>query len=219
VMGESIYTADERARMTKPHGLNTPFADVMPSLSAEQYAELKSGIEQSGLAISILVDEDNNIIDGHHRYRACSELGVEFRTELISGIGDHQAKRMKIRALNLAVRNLSVADRERLRREQKDDALRLLASGRGIREVGKLVGRPQSTIHRWKEAVSVPPEHSPQPKTTNNKPSPTKATNDTNVKKNGDSKMTSDDATALKQRVLGLHRSGIGNRAEPGNDQ
>ena len=50
--------------------LGTPFADVMPALPNDKYEALKADIEQAGLIKSIVVDENNNILDGHHRYRA-----------------------------------------------------------------------------------------------------------------------------------------------------
>lgn len=134
--------------------LNTPFSDVMPALSAEKYAALKADIEQAGLTKSILVDEDNNIIDGHHRYKACSELGIAVKIEPVAGIGSEQDKRLRIIALNLTQRDISAADRRRLSDEQKNHAMHLLGSGRRVAEVARLVGRPIQTVYDWSVAAT-----------------------------------------------------------------
>lgn len=179
----------------------------MPALSSDGYAALKSDIEQAGLSKAILVDEHDNIIDGHHRYRACLELGVQARTERITGIGDDRDKRIRILALNLAARALTSEDRKRLDSERKRLALGLLADGRSLREVSRLVGKPHSTVIGWRDTAGRS-DHSPQtPKmTTQNAP---------NTSKNGASfnkrsgPVTREDAIALKQKVLELHSGGM----------
>jgi hypothetical protein len=53
-----------------------PLAELIPPMTAEEYAEHKADIESNGLLSSITLYEDK-ILDGRHRYRACSELGIE----------------------------------------------------------------------------------------------------------------------------------------------
>jgi transposase len=150
------------------------------------------------------VDEENNILDGHHRYRACNELEVDVRTELCSGIGDIDAKRLRIIALNLAERALSKADRERLDGERKRLALKMLGEGRGPREVGRLVGRPHTTIIGWRDSAGRADQSAQPSNTTENVVS--------NIMEN-----TSDigniakpsDAISQKQKALELAASGL----------
>lgn len=154
-MGAKIYTlneADQAARFVAAHQLRTPFSDVMPRLSDDAYEKLKSDIEQNGLNKAILVDEDSNILDGHHRYRACTELGIPPRTEAYGGLRNNADKRTRIIALNLLTRELSPKDRKRLSDEQKRRALEMLAADISISEVSKLVGRPRTTIIGWRDA-------------------------------------------------------------------
>lgn len=137
----------------QPTILGTLFSDVIPPLSPEEYAALKADIEQNGLVKSILVDENNNILDGHHRYRACSELGMEVRTERCDGVGDEQDKRLRIITLNFIQRQMSKEDRQRLSDEQKRYAKKMLIDGRGLREIARLVGRSLSTIQGWRDSM------------------------------------------------------------------
>jgi DNA adenine methylase len=50
---------------------------LMPSYTDEQFAELKEDIRQHGVLQPIEFDTDGNLLDGHHRFRAFSELIAE----------------------------------------------------------------------------------------------------------------------------------------------
>ena len=49
---------------------------VLPDMPSEQFEALKADIAERGVLVPIDVDEQGHILDGHHRYRACVELGV-----------------------------------------------------------------------------------------------------------------------------------------------
>src|SRR5918995_1112338 len=49
---------------------------VMPPLSADEYQALKADIALRGVMVPVEYDQDGVIIDGHHRVRACQELGL-----------------------------------------------------------------------------------------------------------------------------------------------
>lgn len=57
--------------------VNPEYAKLMPPMSDEEFAELKASIQAEGQHYPIVVNEDLEILDGHHRYRACIELGIE----------------------------------------------------------------------------------------------------------------------------------------------
>jgi len=61
-----------------------PIADLMPSMSEEEYKNLIEDINVNGLIEPIYLFE-GKILDGRHRYRACVELGIEPRFEEYSG--------------------------------------------------------------------------------------------------------------------------------------
>lgn len=50
--------------------------DILPELLPEEYISLKQSIADHGVEVPIIVDETGKTIDGHHRERACDELGI-----------------------------------------------------------------------------------------------------------------------------------------------
>jgi len=79
---------------------------VLPDLADEEYQALKSDIAENGVQVDIAVDEDGKIIDGHHRVRACNELGIEdYPRTVYPGLSD-QEKRDLAYKLNLQRRQV-----------------------------------------------------------------------------------------------------------------
>ena len=86
---------------------------VMPPLSAEEYQELYDDIKANGVLVPILVDEDEVIIDGHHRAKIANELGIPCPEELVSAKSE-QEKRSIAFNLNLKRRHLNREQRRAL---------------------------------------------------------------------------------------------------------
>jgi ParB-like chromosome segregation protein Spo0J len=57
--------------------ISTEYDKLLTKMSEEEFAELKNSIQAEGQHYSIIVNEDLEVLDGHHRYRACIELGLE----------------------------------------------------------------------------------------------------------------------------------------------
>jgi len=57
--------------------LNSEYDRLLPKMSEEEFAELKKSIQTDGQHYPIIVNEDLEVLDGHHRFRACIELGIE----------------------------------------------------------------------------------------------------------------------------------------------
>jgi ParB-like chromosome segregation protein Spo0J len=61
--------------------INPEYASLVPKLSPEKFESLRQSIkEANGLSYPIIVNQDGIILDGHHRYKACQELGIEPNT-------------------------------------------------------------------------------------------------------------------------------------------
>lgn len=56
--------------------VNSQYEKLVSRLSSEEYASLKKSIKEDGLWMPILVNPDGEILDGHHRFRACLELNI-----------------------------------------------------------------------------------------------------------------------------------------------
>lgn len=86
---------------------------VMPPLASDEYQELYEDIRQNGVLVPVLEDEDGVIIDGHHRSRIASELGIPCPVETISGKSDEEKRGMAF-TLNLKRRHLNREQRRAL---------------------------------------------------------------------------------------------------------
>lgn len=52
------------------------YASLVPELSPQEYESLRQSIKENGLYVPIVVNQNGTILDGHHRNRACKELGI-----------------------------------------------------------------------------------------------------------------------------------------------
>jgi ParB-like chromosome segregation protein Spo0J len=57
--------------------LNPEYERLLPQMSEEEFADLKASIASEGQHYPIIVNEDLEVLDGHHRFRACTELGID----------------------------------------------------------------------------------------------------------------------------------------------
>ena len=57
--------------------INPEYERLVSPLSVDEYETLKKSIKKDGLWIPILINAENEILDGHHRFRACQELEIQ----------------------------------------------------------------------------------------------------------------------------------------------
>ncbi len=50
--------------------LNPEYEKLLPKMSDEEFAELKISIQEEGQHYPIVVNEDLEVLDGHHRFRS-----------------------------------------------------------------------------------------------------------------------------------------------------
>jgi len=79
---------------------------VMPPLTADEYADLRADIAANGVRVPIDVTEDGEILDGHHRFEIAQELNVYCPTRVIAGLSEDE-KVAHAYSVNLARRQLS----------------------------------------------------------------------------------------------------------------
>jgi len=80
---------------------------VMPDMPPDQFRALKKDIAERGILTPIDIDESGNILDGHHRIRACEELDVTDYPSIIRPGLSEEEKRMFARKSNMMRRHLS----------------------------------------------------------------------------------------------------------------
>lgn len=91
---------------------------LLPPLSAEDYAALEADIVARGVLVPVEYDEDGNILDGHNRVRICEALGLcDWPRFIRKGLSEDE-KRAHARALNLSRRHLSAQQKRDIIEEQ-----------------------------------------------------------------------------------------------------
>lgn len=129
---------------------NAPY-QVMPPLSADDYAALEADIVKNGVLVPVEYDENGNILDGHNRVAICESLGlVDWPRFVRKGLSEEE-KRSHARSLNLARRHLSSAQKRDLietqLRETPSLSSRAIAARLGVddKTVSSVRGRLEAT--------------------------------------------------------------------------
>ncbi len=64
--------------------INLSFAELLPPLPDEQYQKLEQDILQNGCYCPIILNEDMEIVDGHHRHGLCEKHGIAYEMVVFS---------------------------------------------------------------------------------------------------------------------------------------
>ena len=121
---------------------------VMPSMPPEQFEALKADIAERGVLVPIDVDEDGHILDGHHRYRACTELGIaDFPTIVRPGLTEEE-RRIFARKSNMLRRHLSRKQVRHLIAEQLKDT-----PSWANNRIGQVLGTDSKTVKAVRESL------------------------------------------------------------------
>src|SRR5918993_2835773 len=112
-MSENITPSNRRIR------INPEYASMVPKQSPEEYESLKRSIKkENGLYVPIIVNQNGIILDGHHRYKACQELGIEPKT-LVREFKDKLDEQLFVIDCNLIRRQLNNFQRTELALKSK----------------------------------------------------------------------------------------------------
>lgn len=124
---------------------------LLGPLAQSQYESLKQSLSGDGQRVPILALRDGRILDGHHRIRACEELGLKPLVQVVD-LDDTSAFRLGL-ALNLARRHLSVEQLREIRDWQKRTYLDARRSGKTQAEAAALAGIPRQTGTWWENTL------------------------------------------------------------------
>jgi DNA modification methylase len=87
--------------------INPEYEKIVPPLTSGEYNLLKSSIKESGgNVVPIIVNKQNEILDGYHRYRACLDLGLDSKIEIIE-FSDPVSEKEFVIVINLKRRQLN----------------------------------------------------------------------------------------------------------------
>ena len=143
--------------------INPEYASLVPELSSEEFESLKQSIKKAnGLYVPIIVNQDGIILDGHHRYKACQELGIEPKT-IVREFSDRLEEQLFVIECNLIRRQLNNFQRTELALKSKpileaivkgNESLggkgdrNLTPLGRVNDRVGELAGVSRDTVRK-----------------------------------------------------------------------
>ena len=143
--------------------INPEYASLVPELSPEEFESLKQSIKKAnGLYVPIIVNQDGIILDGHHRYKACQELGIEPKT-IVREFSDKLEEQLFVIECNLIRRQLNNFQRTELALKSKpileaivkgNESLggkgdrNLTPLGRVNDRVGELAGVSRDTVRK-----------------------------------------------------------------------
>jgi AraC-like DNA-binding protein len=160
--------------------INSDIEKSTPSMTVVEYERLKQSIKEYGLKIPIEVMSDGTIIDGHHRYKACKELGIEPTYHINKDVTTIEQAKELARELNDSRRQMNLPRRilcayqtykEKLEQEAKERQLSQLKQyandrcipgnttekGRTVEKLAKQLGVSPSTLQRSFKIIEKAP--------------------------------------------------------------
>jgi len=125
---------------------------IYPELSPEEFAALRLSIATNGIIVPVEVDDDGNIVDGHHRVRAWTELRAEGvkvpeYERKVRGYANDDEKLEQALRLNQLRRHLTAEQRQEVVKE-------LRKRGWSARRIADALDVGKSTVGR--DLSSVP---------------------------------------------------------------
>ncbi|MCA0278471.1 MAG: ParB N-terminal domain-containing protein [Proteobacteria bacterium] len=91
---------------------------LLPPLSAEEYAALERSIIEHGVLVPVEYDEAGEILDGHHRVAICESLGLADWPRFVRKGLSEAEKRKLSRELNVSRRHLTTAQKQAVIEDQ-----------------------------------------------------------------------------------------------------
>jgi len=132
---------------TKTKRLQTPFADLLPPLSTEEFDALKADIKERGVQDRVWVDEDGNVLDGHHRLKCDPDAP----RRVVKGLTPAEKEAFVFKA-NFVHRNLSPEQKREAKKAMKRVALALRAEDPKKwtqKRIAAALGVAQPTVAAW----------------------------------------------------------------------
>ena len=73
-----------------------PYRTLLPPLAEGEYQALRDDIRENGVIVPVVIDEDQNVIDGEHRLKAAVETGrTDVRFDILPGLTDRHLRRLR----------------------------------------------------------------------------------------------------------------------------
>jgi ParB-like chromosome segregation protein Spo0J len=90
------------------------YQELVPEVSPADFQTLKDSIARDGLLVPIIVNKSGIVLDGHHRFKACNELGIALETIAIAEFDSELAEQKFVIDVNLRRRQLNSFQRDEI---------------------------------------------------------------------------------------------------------
>ena len=142
------------------------FVKLFPSMTEEEYQDLKEDIKLNGQIEPVLINSNNEILDGFHRSKCVSELGLNLKTTLYKGtekdylnivisknikrrmLTTNQRSLLGVKLLDLYKNDAELRRLNNLKQNQQTPNATRVSLGRSSEQAGKLVGVSHKSIER-----------------------------------------------------------------------
>lgn len=129
---------------------DTPY-QLFPALDRATEDALRESINRWGVIVPIVIDQNGQVIDGHHRKRIAGELGIYCDEQQIE-VGSEDDARAIAATLNTDRRHMDIDQRRAI-------VAHLREQGHSLRAIAGAVGVSAKTVHQDLEGVTqVTPE-------------------------------------------------------------
>jgi len=157
--------------------INPEYEKLVFPLRLDEYESLKNSIKESGLWLPIIVNLDDEILDGHHRFRACKELGIpskhavrEFENKLLEKkfVIECNLKRRHLNdyqksELGIPLQKINEEISEKNLHRSKGQGVKVASNeatlkGKSTEQTAKAIGVSRGTFERAKKVIESAPE-------------------------------------------------------------
>ena len=141
--------------MNEPLKINPKFAQIIPPLTADEFAQLEENILKLGRVTDSIKIWNGTIVDGHHRYKIIQEHpDIPYTTEEISFDSEHEAIVWMCSA-QLGCRNITEANRQYLVGKRYDAEKNINGGDRRSEQVKSVVQiGPLKSSHVTREKIA-----------------------------------------------------------------
>ncbi|WP_320188884.1 ParB/RepB/Spo0J family partition protein (plasmid) [Agrobacterium rosae] len=128
----------------------TGIYQLLPALADDDFLALKADIEKNGVLVPVEYDENEHILDGHHRVAICKMLGITDWPRFVRKGLSEEEKRAFARSINFNRRHLSSDQKRKVVEEQLKDTPE--SSNRAI---GAKLGVDHKTVAKTRNRLEV----------------------------------------------------------------
>lgn len=150
VLGLTIPQATSQKELKRMARKKLGVYQVARPLTSEELKALEASIKEHGRILEpIVVDDEGNILDGHHRKHIGDKLGIEVPTRVMSGLDEDQ-KLAVAKELNFNRRHLNSDEKRQLIIDELTANPKL-----ANRAIARLIGASEGTVRNIRKELEA----------------------------------------------------------------